>query len=104
MSLNILSTGDGTISRDELRLVIGACVSESELKLDDSQLHMLVDVLIKAVDKDGDGVITFEELSEQFGQYPELVANLSIRSVFSTANLALIDIPRTSGEDNRVCL
>ena len=72
-------TGDGYVSRYELRRVLKACVTESELTLSDAQLNCLVAALLKAADKDGDGNITFEELCIMFQKYPAILDNLTIR-------------------------
>ncbi len=71
--------GNGSISPDELKTVLDACVAESSLKLSEDQLDQLVHALLRSADKDQDGVITFEELAEQLQKYPALVENLAIR-------------------------
>ena len=72
-------SGDGTISPEELKFVLGACVTESNLTINDDQMKQLVAALLNAVDKDRDGLITFDEMSEQLLNFPGLIDNLTIR-------------------------
>ena len=72
-------SGDGTVSPGELKIVLGACVTESDLTISDEQMNQLVNALLKAADKDQDGVITFDELAGQLQKYPGLTDNLTIR-------------------------
>ena len=67
------------ITSGELKVVLGACVSESSLRMSEDQLDQLVSALMRAADTDKSGTITFEELKTQFEKYPMLVENLAIR-------------------------
>ena len=67
------------MSHDELKIVLNACIAESSITISDEQLEVLVKALLKAADRDNDGVITFEELRVQFEKYPSLIDNLAIR-------------------------
>ena len=40
------------------------------MELEGGQLDLLVTVLLEAVNKDGDGCISFQELREQFDKIP----------------------------------
>ncbi len=71
-------TGDGELSEDELLVVLGACITESEFALPDEQLAVLVRALVEAADHDHSGTVSFDELAEQLKKYPGLIENLSI--------------------------
>jgi len=70
--------GDGTISSEELTHFMRACVKESGMTLEDTQLDELVTVFMASADTDGSGSISFEELREQFSKYPAVIDNIDI--------------------------
>ena len=54
-------------------------MEESSLSLGESDLDLLTDALFTAADKDGDGIITFEELQAEIEQHPGVMENLTLR-------------------------
>ncbi|XP_030845637.1 NADPH oxidase 5-like [Strongylocentrotus purpuratus] len=69
--------GSGFIDVDELRTVLRSCTDECALTLPEETLTELTEILFADADVDGDGEVSFEELSEQLQRYPGITSNLS---------------------------
>lgn len=84
VSLNpfcFLLTGSGSIDPDELKTVLKSCLRESAISLPEEKLDDLTLALFESADKDNSGSITFEELKAELETFPEVMENLTIRSV-----------------------
>uniref|UniRef100_A0A8C4R6M0 NADPH oxidase, EF-hand calcium binding domain 5 n=1 Tax=Eptatretus burgeri TaxID=7764 RepID=A0A8C4R6M0_EPTBU len=73
--------GSGQIEPAELRKVLESCLGESAISLPNDKLEALTSALFEAADKDGDGAITLEELSEELGKHPQVLDDLTISPV-----------------------
>ena len=74
----------GTLTEDELRLMLSNCVEESSIQLDDETLSSLTSALFQQTDADNSGDITFEELLAQLEKHPGILDNLTIRYLRNT--------------------
>ncbi|KAJ4923965.1 hypothetical protein JOQ06_028220 [Pogonophryne albipinna] len=77
-----LSLGSGSIDPDELRTVLKSCLRESAISLPEEKLDDLTLALFESADKDNSGSITFEELKAELENFPEVMENLTIRSLY----------------------
>lgn len=80
-------SGSGSIDPDELRIVLKSCLRESAISLPEEKLDDLTLALFESADKDKSGAITFEELKAELENFPEVMENLTIRSVFKKSKL-----------------
>ena len=78
--------GNGTIDRDELKVVLQSCMEESAMQLSDEDLEDLTDALFDEADEDGSGAITFDELVGELDKFPGVMENLTMRSVSTSLN------------------
>lgn len=74
----VVSAGNGTIDRHELKTVLKSCTEESSLKLSEDALDDLTEALFTSVDEDLSGEISFEELLTELGRHPDIMENLTI--------------------------
>lgn len=81
--------GSGSIDPDELRTVLKSCLRESAISLPEEKLDDLTLALFESADKDQSGSITFEELKDELETFPEVMENLTIRSVYTYINIVL---------------
>ena len=73
--------GNGQIDREELRVVLRACLHESSMTISEATIDSLTTALFEAADTDGSGAISFEELKEELEKNPDVMENLTIRYV-----------------------
>ena len=71
--------GDGALDKGELKLVLCACLQESDLKLSETDIDQLAEMMFEQIDKDKNEEIGFEEMVLVLERYPEVMKNLSIR-------------------------
>lgn len=64
---------DGTIVRVELERLIHLGLVESAVTLPEALVEEMIDALFEASDRNGDGLICFEEFAAVFAGYPELL-------------------------------
>ncbi|HEY3666874.1 MAG TPA: EF-hand domain-containing protein, partial [Polyangiaceae bacterium] len=70
--------GDGFIDQTEMLRMISIAMAESEIVARATQpAEHLTDVLFRAVDSDGDGRISFDELERAVRQRPELLRKMT---------------------------
>lgn len=70
--------GDQSISKDELKSVLKACMAENKLYFSDSQIERLAMVLIEDADVDNNDSISWLEFKNLIEKQPGLTANLAI--------------------------
>jgi len=70
--------GDQSISKDELKSVLKACMAENKLYFSDSQIERLAMVLIEDADIDNDDSISWIEFKNLIEKQPGLTTNLAI--------------------------
>ncbi|XP_013401170.1 NADPH oxidase 5 [Lingula anatina] len=71
----------GYLDFSAVRNVIKSCVKESRLTISEETIDDLVVSIIDEADKDLDGRINFEELSNVLKSYPGVIENLTVSSV-----------------------
>ena len=70
--------GNGSLNKDEMRVVLQSCVHESNIKFNEDQLEELVDAFFEETDEDQNGQITFDEFSSCLSKFPGVAENLTI--------------------------
>ncbi|CAA2995685.1 Calcineurin B-like protein 7 [Olea europaea subsp. europaea] len=68
----------GYIERDELKEMVSATLSESDLYLSDDAVEAIVEKTLWEVDLNGDGKIDLEEWKEMVARNPSLVKNMTL--------------------------
>ncbi|KAJ6249286.1 calcineurin b [Anaeramoeba flamelloides] len=75
--------GNGEIDRDELLVMLKACLAEQFLlQLKDEDLQNMVEQTFKEVDTDNSGGIDFSEYAEYASKHPNIMKNLKIELPF----------------------
>ncbi|XP_006823383.1 NADPH oxidase 5-like [Saccoglossus kowalevskii] len=70
-------SGNDVIDWNVLRTVLLSSMKDSGVKCTSEQLDTLTDVLFNDADRNGTGVITFEDFRVQLEKYPEILDNLT---------------------------
>ncbi|CAA2956663.1 calcineurin B-like protein 7 [Olea europaea var. sylvestris] len=68
----------GYIERDELKEMVSATLSESDLYLSDDAVETIVEKTLWEVDLNGDGKIDLEEWKEMVARNPSLIKNMTL--------------------------
>lgn len=69
----------GYIERDELKDMVLAFLSESNLTLEDDLVEAIVDKTLLETDLKGDGKIDLEEWKEMVSKHPSLIKNMTLQ-------------------------
>jgi len=72
-------SGDGKLTRDELKQMFLLSMTEGKVKIPEEHLALAVDTMFKEVDKDNDKHITFKELASIFEDYPQFKATFKLK-------------------------
>ncbi|XP_071826434.1 NADPH oxidase 5-like isoform X2 [Apostichopus japonicus] len=70
--------GNGTIDSDELDIMFASSLKEANIDISDDVYERLIETFMSEADSDDDGMITYEELRDQFKAYPELLPNMTL--------------------------
>ncbi|XP_011082290.1 calcineurin B-like protein 7 [Sesamum indicum] len=68
----------GYIEREELKEMVLATLSESDLSLSDDDVEAIVDKTLQEADLNGDGKIDLEEWKKMVAKYPSLIKNMTL--------------------------
>ncbi|EYU23324.1 hypothetical protein ABFS82_01G059900 [Erythranthe guttata] len=68
----------GYIEREELKEMVLATLSESELSLSDDDVEAIVDKTLQEADSNGDGKIDPQEWKQMVRKYPSLIKNMTL--------------------------
>lgn len=94
--------GDGALDRTELHRMIAIGLAEDDVVVREEDAERLVDTLLAAADRSGDGVVSFEELAAVMRAHPEVLRQITHNQARWIAPnedlLARIDEPRAKRE------
>jgi serine/threonine-protein phosphatase 2B regulatory subunit len=81
--------GDGAITKDEMFAMLSASLLQSPLNLTQNQIKVLIDETFREADKNGDGVISFEEYREMVMAHPNIALDFDVDALTKDKTLVL---------------